>query len=139
MVIRRPFPGLTASLWGEPERYGADYWSRIPGAYSTGDAARIDTDGYAWFMGRADEIIKIAGHRLGTIEVETAFLRHPAVAEAGATGRPDELRGEVIAAFVVLKHGRHPSDALRRELLATVREELGAVAGRLTVEITRVM
>ena len=134
MVIRRPFPGLTASLWGEPERYGADYWSRIPGVYSTGDAAMIDADGYAWFMGRADEIIKIAAHRLGTIEVETAFLRHPAVAEAGATGRPDDLRGEVIAAFVVLKHGRHPSEGLRRELLATVRDELGAVAviGELT-------
>ena len=134
MVIRRPFPGLTASLWGEPERYGADYWSRIPGVYSTGDAAMIDADGYAWFMGRADEIIKIAAHRLGTIEVETAFLRPPAVAEAGATGRPDDLRGEVIAAFVVLKHGRHPSEGLRRELLATVRDELGAVAviGELT-------
>ncbi|MFN8620275.1 MAG: acetate--CoA ligase [Chloroflexota bacterium] len=134
MVIRRPFPGLTASLWGEPERYGADYWSRIPGVYSTGDAATIDPDGYAWFAGRADEIIKIAAHRLGTIEVETALLRHPAVAEAGVTGRPDELRGEVIAAFVVLKHGRHASEGLRRELLATVREELGAVAvvGELT-------
>ena len=134
MVIRRPFPGLTASLWGEPERYGADYWSRIPGVYSTGDAAMMDADGYAWFLGRADEIIKIAAHRLGTIEVESAILRHPAVAEAGVTGRPDELRGEVIAAFVVLKHGRHPSEGLRRELLATVREELGAVAviGELT-------
>jgi acetyl-CoA synthetase len=134
MVIRRPFPGLTASLWGEPERYGADYWSRIPGVYSTGDSAMIDKDGYAWFLGRADEIIKIAAHRLGTIEVESALLRHPAVAEAGVTGRPDELRGEVIAAFVVLKHGRHPSEGLRRELLATVREELGALAvvGELT-------
>jgi acetyl-CoA synthetase len=134
MAIRRPFPGLTASLWGEPERYGADYWSRIPGVYATGDAAWFDEDGYAWFAGRADEIIKIAAHRLGTIEVETAFLRHPAVAEAGVTGRPDDLRGEVIAAFVVLKHGRQPTEGLRRELLATVREELGALAvvGELT-------
>ena len=128
MVIRRPFPGLTATLWGEPERYGADYWERIPGVYYAGDAAHIDEDGYVWFAGRADEIIKIAAHRLGTIEVETAFLRHPAVAEAGVTGGPDELRGEVIAAFVVLKAGHEPSDELRRELLATVREELGPVA-----------
>ncbi len=128
MAILRPFPGLTASLWGEPERYGRDYWERIPGVYSTGDSAHIDEDGYVWFAGRADEIIKIAAHRLGTIEVETAFLKHPAVAEAGATGRPDELRGEVISAFVVLKHGQQPSDRLRRELLETVRQELGPVA-----------
>jgi len=128
MLIRRPFPGLIATLWGEPERYIADYWQRIPGGYYVGDAAHIDTDGYVWFAGRADEIIKIAGHRIGTIEVETAFLRHPAVAEAGVTALPDELRGEVIAAFVALKVGHEPSDELRREILATVREELGPVA-----------
>jgi acetyl-CoA synthetase len=129
-VIRRPFPGLTASLWAEPERYGRDYWERIPGqnVYFTGDATAIDEDGYVWFSGRADEIIKIAAHRLGTIEVETAFLRHPAVSEAGVTGRPDEVRGEVIAAFIVLKQGQQPSDQLRRELLDTVRRELGPVA-----------
>jgi acetyl-CoA synthetase len=96
--------------------------------YFTGDATSIDKDGYVWFSGRADEIIKIADHRIGTIEVETAFLRHPSVAEAGVTGRPDELRGQVISAFVVLKQGREPSDALRAELLATVRKELGPLA-----------
>ncbi len=134
MVIRRPFPGLTPTLWGEPERYEKDYWGRIPGSYWVGDAAHIDEDGYAWFAGRADEIIKIASHRLGTIEVETAFLRNPAVAEAGATGRPDELRGEVIAAFIVLKNGREPSEHLAAELRQTLRDELGAVAvlGELT-------
>jgi acetyl-CoA synthetase len=130
MVIRRPIPGLTATLWGEVDRYADDYWRRIPGrsVYYSGDAASIDEDGYVWFSGRADEIIKIAGHRIGTIEVETAFLRHPAVAEAGVTGRPDEVRMEVISAFVVLRQGREASDELRRELLNTVREELGAVA-----------
>ena len=128
MLIRRPFPGLIASLWGEPQRYAKDYWEPIRGGYYVGDAAHIDDDGYVWFAGRADEIIKIAGHRLGTIEVETAFLRHPAVAEAGATGVPDELRGEVIAAFVALRAGYQPSDELRRELLLTVRNELGPVA-----------
>jgi acetyl-CoA synthetase len=129
-VIKRPFPGLTASLWAEPERYGRDYWEKVPGhtVYFTGDATAIDEDGYVWFSGRADEIIKIAAHRLGTIEVETAFLRHPAVSEAGVTGRPDELRGEVISAFVVLKQGQEPSEQLRGELLQTVRRELGAVA-----------
>ena len=128
MVLRRPFPGLIATLWGEPERYGADYWSRVPGSYYVGDAAHIDEDGYVWFAGRADEIIKIAAHRLGTIEVETSFLRHPAVAEAGVTGRPDELRGEVIAAFLVLKNGYTPSEELRQELIAAVRADMGPVA-----------
>jgi acetyl-CoA synthetase len=130
MVIRRPFPGLTATLWGEVERYANDYWGRVPGqtVYLTGDAAAFDEDGYVWFSGRADEIIKIAGHRIGTIEVETAFLRHPAVAEAGVTARPDPIRMEVIAAFVVLKQGREPSPELERELLDTVRRELGPVA-----------
>ena len=128
MVIRRPFPGLTPTIWNDPDRYAADYWGRIPGVYYSGDAAHIDDDGYVWFAGRADEIIKIAGHRIGTIEVETAFLRHPAVAEAGVTGYPDELRGEIIGAFVVLRVGHEPSDELRRELIATVRDELGPVA-----------
>jgi acetyl-CoA synthetase len=129
-VIRRPFPGLTASLWGDPERYARDYWDRMPGqaVYFSGDAAHVDEDGYVWFSGRADEIIKIAGHRIGTIEVETAFLRHPAVAEAGVTARPDPVRMEVISAFVVLKQGHTPSDTLKSEMLDTVRHELGPVA-----------
>jgi len=122
-VIKRPFPGLTARLWAEPERYAKDYWEKVPGktVYFTGDATSIDEDGYVWFSGRADEIIKIADHRIGTIEVETAFLRNPAVAEAGVTG-------QVISAFIVLKQGREPSEELRRELVATVRNELGPLA-----------
>ena len=106
LVIRRPLPSMTAEVWGEPERYGRDYWERIPGVYYTGDSAHVDEDGYVWVAGRSDEVIKIAAHRIGTIEVETAFLTHPAVAEAGVTGCPDEIRGEVIAAFVVLKQGQ---------------------------------
>jgi acetyl-CoA synthetase len=128
LVIKRPFPSLTPTLWGEPERYGRDYWQRIPGVYFTGDSAHIDEDGYVWFAGRADEVIKIAAHRIGAIEVESAFLKHPAVAEAGVTGRPDPVRGEVISAFVALKQGHRPSEELRRELLETVRRELGPVA-----------
>ena len=129
MVIKRPFPGLVASLWGEPERYGRDYWGKIPGdVYYSGDSAHIDKDGYVWFGGRADEIIKIAAHRIGTIEVESACLKHPAVAECGVIGRPDTTRGEVISAFVLLKQEEHPSDELREELIATIRHELGPVA-----------
>jgi acetyl-CoA synthetase len=128
MVLKRPFPGLTPWLWGETERYGADYWQKIPDVYYSGDSAHIDEDGYYWFAGRADEVIKIAAHRLGTIEVESAFLAHPAVAECGVVGRPDETRGEVITAFVLLKHGHSPSADLRQALLDTVRRELGAVA-----------
>ena len=128
VVIRRPFPGLIQTLWGEPERYAQDYWERIPRVYYTGDSAHIDEDGYIWFIGRADEIIKIAAHRIGTIEVETAFLKHPAVAEAAVTGRPDPIRGDVISAFIVLKVGHQPSAGLRQELLDTARRELGPVA-----------
>lgn len=128
MVLKRPFPGLIASLWGERERYGADYWEKIPGVYYTGDAAHIDEDGYVWFAGRADEIIKIADHRIGTVEVETAFLMHGAVAESGVIGRPDALRGEVISAFIVLKNGYEESEELIREFIETVRHELGPVA-----------
>jgi acetyl-CoA synthetase len=128
MVITRPFPGLTPMLWGDPARYGRDYWERIHGSYYSGDSAYRDEDGYFWFCGRADEVIKIAAHRLGTIEVESAFLKHPAVAECGVVGRPDEVRGEVIAAFVLLKFGHDVTQELRKELLDTVRRELGAVA-----------
>jgi acetyl-CoA synthetase len=128
MVLKRPFPGLTAALWGEPERYSRDYWEKIPNVYSTGDSAWVDEDGYVWFAGRSDEIIKIAGHRIGTIEVESAFLRHSAVAECGVVGRPDDTRGEIISAFVLLKNGYTASADLRQELLKTVRREMGPVA-----------
>ncbi len=128
MIIKRPFPGLTPTLWGDAERYAQDYWQKVPGGYYTGDSAYADEDGYVWFSGRADEIIKVAGHRIGTIEVETAFLKHPAVAETGVVGRPDELRGEVISSFVVLKQEYAGSASLKQELLDTVRHELGPVA-----------
>ena len=97
MVLKRPFPGLTASLWGEPERYGRDYWQKIRGVYFSGDSAHVDDDGYLWFGGRADEIIKIAAHRIGTIEVESACLKHPAAAECGVVGTPrrDPRRGHL--------------------------------------------
>jgi acetyl-CoA synthetase len=104
-----------------------DYWNRIPNCYYTGDAAERDEDGYFYFAGRMDEVIKIAGHRVGTIEVESLLLNHPAVAEAAVVGRPDELRGEVASAFVVLKSGYQANEQLRGELAQLVRKELGPI------------
>lgn len=126
-VCRRPFPGLTQTLWRADERYVEEYWNRIPGCYYTGDAAKKDEDGYIWFIARADEVIKIAGHRIGTVEIESAFLTHPAVAEAAVVGEPDPLRGEVASAFIVLKKGYSPSKELEDELRKVVRQTMGPV------------
>ena len=128
VVITRPFPGLTPTIWGDHERYKNEYWGNMPGVFFTGDSGYLDEDGYVWFSGRADEIIKVADHRIGVIEVESAFLRHPAVAEAGVTTHPDKLRGSVIVAFVTLKAGREPSEQIRSELRETVRKEFGPLA-----------
>jgi acetyl-CoA synthetase len=128
VVITRPFPGLTPTIWGDHERYKREYWGNIPGVFFTGDSGYVDEDGYVWFSGRADEIIKVADHRIGVIEVESAFLRHPAVAEAGVTTHPDKLRGSVIVAFVTLKAGREPSEQVRLELRETVKKEFGPLA-----------
>ena len=130
VVITRPFPGLTSTLWGDPEGYKYQYWERYPGTqgkYCCGDAASWDEDGYIWFAGRSDEVIKIAAHRIGTIEVENALISHPAVVEAGVSGVPDELRGEVACAFVVLKQGYRPSEELKKELIAHVRNTMGPI------------
>jgi len=126
-VCKRPFPGLTPTLWHDHERYVQDYWSRIPGVYYTGDAAMKDEDGYFWFLGRVDEVIKISSHRIGTIEIESALLQHPGVTEAAVVGRPDQLRGEVAFAFVVLKSGYKPDDSLRQALRELVRRTLGPI------------
>jgi len=133
-VCRRPFPGLTQTLWGADERYAEEYWNQIPNCYYTGDAAKKDEDGYIWFIARADEVLKIAGHRTGTVEIESAFISHPAVVEAAVIGEPDPLRGEVASAFVVLKKGYKPSDELKGELKKTIRNILGpiVVLGRIS-------
>ncbi len=124
-VCKRPFPGLTPTLWRGHERYVQDYWSRVPGVYFTGDAALKDEDGYIWFLGRVDEVIKISAHRIGTIEVESALLQHPSVAEAAVVGRPDPLRGETACALVVLKSGYEPSSTLEQTLRDLVKKTLG--------------
>ncbi len=128
VVVTRPFPGLTPTIWGDPGRYRREYWEKIPGVFFTGDSGFVDEEGYVWFSGRSDEIIKIADHRIGVIEVESAFLRHPAVAEAGVTTHPDKLRGSAIVAFVTLRAGHSPTDRLKSELRETVRKEFGPLA-----------
>lgn len=142
VVIRKPFPGLTPTLWGEPERYQAEYWERLPatkGTYYSGDAACWDEDGYIWFAGRSDEVIKIAAHRIGTIEIESALIAHPAVVEAGVSGVPDELRGEVACAFVVLKAGYEPTEELKKELIAHVRKTMGAIVVIRDIEFIKAL
>ena len=103
--MRRPWPAMLRTVWGDPERYKANYWSQIPGCYFTGDGARKDKDGYFWIMGRVDDVINVSGHRLSTMEVESALVAHPKVAEAAVVGRPDELKGQAISAFVTLEQG----------------------------------
>ncbi len=128
LIIRKPWPGMLLDVYGDPARYRESYWSRYPGAYYTGDFAMRDEDGYFWLLGRADEVLKVAGHRLGTAEIEDGVIAHPAVAEAGVTGKPDELKGEAIVLFVTLKEGVSPLDALKKEITDLLRESIGPVA-----------
>jgi len=128
LVITKPWPGMLRGIWGDDERYKRQYWSDIPHKYLAGDNARIDEDGYVWIMGRIDDVLNVSGHRLSTIEVESALVSHPAVAEAAAVGRPHEVKGEAICAFVTLAEGFEPSEQLRQELKNHVRKEIGALA-----------
>ncbi|MEM4316283.1 MAG: AMP-binding protein, partial [Nitrososphaerota archaeon] len=120
--------GMLMTLFKDPERYKQVYWSRFEGVYYTGDYAMKDSDGYFWLLGRADEVLKVAGHRLGTIELEDAMVSHRSVAEAAVVGRPDEVKGEVIVAFVTLKQGYTPSQELANELREHVRNLVGPIA-----------
>lgn len=127
LVITRPWPGMLRGIWGDDERYREQYWSKVPHKYLAGDNARCDADGYYWIMGRIDDVLNVSGHRLSTIEIESALVSHPQVAEAAAVGRPDELKGEAVAVFVVLKGGE-PNGQLRDALKKHVRHEIGALA-----------
>ena len=128
LVVRKPWPSMARTVYGDPERYEKTYFSDVPGCYFTGDGARQDADGYFWLMGRVDDVINVSGHRLGTMEVESALVAHPKVAEAAVVGRPDELKGQAIAAFVSLESGNEPSDALKDELRKWVSKEIGSLA-----------
>ena len=127
LCIDHPWPGMLRGIWGDEQRYRQQYWERVPGMYLTGDNARQDADGYYWIMGRIDDVINVSGHRLSTIEVESALVSHPAVAEAAVVGMPDEIKGQAIAAFVTVKEGI-PDEALRQQLKMHVRKEIGALA-----------
>ncbi|MCX8204662.1 MAG: AMP-binding protein, partial [Candidatus Nezhaarchaeota archaeon] len=128
LVIKKPWPGMMMTIYKDPERYKQTYWSKFPGVYYTGDYAIKDEDGYFWILGRADEVLKIAGHRIGTAEIESALVSHPAVAEAAAIGRPDPVKGEAIVVFVILKRGYELTPRLREELVEHVRKTIGPIA-----------
>ena len=128
LVIRRPWPSMLRGIFNDPERYAKQYWSDIPGMYFTGDGARRDADGYFWITGRVDDVLNVSGHRLGTAEIESALVSHPAVAEAAVVGVPHEMKGQGVAAFVTLRTGFTASDAVKKELMAAVRQQIGAIA-----------
>jgi len=128
LVIRKPWPFMLRGLWGDPERYQQVYWTEVPGSYFTGDGCRQDKDGYFWIVGRIDDVLNVAGHRIGTAEVESAIVSHPKVAEAAVVGRADALKGQALVAFVTLKGGVTADPGLREELRNHVAKEIGPVA-----------
>ena len=128
LVIKKPWPSMLRTLYKNPDLYQEVYWSKIPGCYTTGDSARKDADGYIWIVGRMDDVIKVSGYRLGTAEIESALVSHPAVAEAACIGLPHEIKGNSIKAFVVLRHGYEANHALEEKLREHVGEHLSKVA-----------
>ena len=127
LVITQPWPGMLRGIWGDDERFVETYWSKVPGKYLAGDNARQDKEGYYWIMGRIDDVLNVAGHRLSTIEIESALVSHPSVAEAAAVGRPHDVKGEAVAVFVTLRSGA-PTDGLKDALRKHVRQQIGALA-----------
>jgi acetyl-CoA synthetase len=128
LVIKQPWPSMLRTIYGDPERYKEQYWSQIPGMYFAGDGARIDADGYFWLMGRVDDVLNVAGHRLSTMEIESALVANPMVAEAAVVGRPDDVKGQAVSAFVTLKAG-HPANEEQKNLLRQwVAKEIGPIA-----------
>jgi acetyl-CoA synthetase len=128
LTITTPWPGMLRTIYGDDARYRETYWSRFPGRYFAGDGAKVDDDGYWWILGRVDDVLNVAGHRIGTMEVESALVDHPSVAEAAVVGKAHDLKGTAIAAFVTLKDGVHASSELRDELREHVAKKIGAIA-----------
>jgi len=128
IIISKPWPGMLLDIYGSPERYKESYWSRFPGSYYAGDFAMRDEDGYFWLLGRADEVLKIAGHRIGTTEIEDAAISHPAVAEVAVASKPDEVKGEALVLFITLKEGQSPSADLKKEITRYLRQAIGPIA-----------
>jgi acetyl-CoA synthetase len=136
LVIQSPWPAMLRTIFGDPDRYVAQYWSRFAeqGWYLPGDSAKKDEDGYIWVIGRIDDVIKVSGYRLGTAEIESALVSHPAVAEAACIGVPDELRGNIIKAYCILRQGNEGSEKLEKELKDHVGHEMGPIAKPTTVD-----
>jgi acetyl-CoA synthetase len=131
LAIMKPWPSMLRTIWGDDDRYVQTYfskWPDRPDIYFAGDGAKRDQDGYFWILGRVDDVLNVAGHRIGTMEVESALVEHPAVAEAAVVGRSHEIKGQAIAAFVTLREGQLPTPALRDELREFVAEKIGAIA-----------
>lgn len=128
LVIKKPWPGMLMTLWNDDEKYQNVYWNRFPGSYYSGDFALSDTDNYIWLLGRSDDVLKVAGHRLSTMELESAFVSFTAVAEAAVTSKPDEKKGESIVAFLVLKTSHQASEHLRQDLIEHIRNTIGSIA-----------
>jgi acetyl-CoA synthetase len=128
ITINKPWPGMLLDIYGNPERYQESYWSRFPGSYYAGDFAMRDEDGYFWLLGRADEVLKIAGHRIGTAEIEDAVISHSSVAEVAVTSKPDEIKGEALVLFITLKQGISPSSNLKKEITRHLRQAIGPIA-----------
>jgi acetyl-CoA synthetase len=128
LIIREPWPSMVRGIWGDPKRFQEQYWSRVPGSYFTGDAARRDSDGYYWVLGRVDDVMNVSGHRLSTMEIESALVHHPAVAEAAVVGKPHEITGQAVCCFVTLKKGEWDHKALGQELRQWVAHEIGPFA-----------
>jgi acetyl-CoA synthetase len=139
LIIRQPWPSMVRTIWGDPERFKEQYWTRVPGAYFTGDAARRDNDGYYWILGRVDDVMNVSGHRLSTMEVESALVRHPAVAEAAVVGKPHEITGQAVCCFVTLKRGEHDHDKLGKELRQWIAHEIGAFARPEEIRFTEAL
>lgn len=136
LTITQPWPGMLRGIWGADQRYKEQYWTDVPGKYLCGDNARCDQDGYYWIMGRIDDVLNVSGHRLSTIEIESALVSHESVAEAAAVGRPDELTGEAVAVFVTVTGDVEPDDELRKELKAHVGKEIGKFAAPADIRFT---
>lgn len=128
LVIRKPWPGMLLTLWGDDEKYKQVYWSRFHNVYYSGDYALKDEDGYLWLLGRADDVLKVAGHRIGTTELESAFVAHKSVAEAAVGGKPHEVKGESIIAFLVLREGHTASEDLKKDIIEHIRNVVGPIA-----------
>jgi acetyl-CoA synthetase len=128
LTLTQPWPGMLRTIYGDDQRYQDTYWSRFPGRYFAGDGAKLDDEGYWWILGRVDDVLNVAGHRIGTMEVESALVDHPAVAEAAVVGRTHDLKGQALAAFVTLKEGKQASSALKDDLKEHVVKKIGALA-----------